>query len=246
MTVGLIGYGRFGTFAAAHLARKADLVVFDIKKRRVRFASPRIKAAPLRGVASCDVVVLAVPISAMQRVLRAIVPFVRPSALVVDVCSVKMFPVRWMREILPSSVNILGTHPLFGPDSASDTLRGHTVVLCPVRLPEASLRKIVTLLRATGLRCTTMTPQAHDKFMAETLVLAQFVGRVVARTRVKRHPFGTRSYSSLLNLAQTADNDTRELFHDMVKFNPYAVPILRKLLRAQRLIVNELGVALHR
>ncbi len=244
MTIGLVGYGRFGKFAAVHLARRAKVLVFDIKKWREGFPSSRIKAAPLNVVASCDVLVLAVPISAMQRVLRAIVPFVRPSALVVDVCSVKMFPVRWMREILPASVNILGSHPLFGPDSASATLRGHHVVLCPVRLPPAQLRKIVTLLQSTGLLCHTMRPQAHDRFMAETLLLAQFVGRVAARTPVKKHPFSTRSYASLMNLAQIADNDTRALFHDMVKFNPYAVPVLRKLLRAQRLILNELGISL--
>jgi prephenate dehydrogenase len=245
VTIGLIGYGRFGAFAAAHLARKADLLVFDPKQPRGPFPSPRIKAAPLKDVASADVVVLAVPISALQRVLRAIVPFVRPSALVVDVCSVKMYPVRWMRALLPSSVHILATHPLFGPDSASDTLRGHHVVLCPVRLPKRYVRKTVTLLQGAGLQCTTMTPRAHDRFMAETLLLAQFVGRVVARTRTKRYPFGTRSYSSLMNLARTADNDTRELFHDMVKFNPYAVPVLRKLLRAQTGILHELRVHLH-
>ncbi len=245
MTIGLIGYGRFGAFAAAHLARKADLLVFDTKQRRGPFPSPRMKTASLRAAASCEVVVLAVPISALQRVLRAIVPFVRPSALVVDVCSVKMYPVRWMRAILPSSVHILATHPLFGPDSASDTVRGHHIVLCPVRLPRIRLRRTVSLLRRAGLQCALMTPRAHDKFMAETLLLAQFVGRVVARTRTKRYPFGTRSYSWLMNLARTADNDTRELFRDMVRFNPYAVPALRKLLRAQTRILHELRMQRH-
>jgi prephenate dehydrogenase len=243
VTVGLIGYGRFGAFAAAHLARQANVLVFDKKKRYGAFPSRRMRAAPLSVVAASDVVVLAVPISALRETLQGIVPFLRSAALVVDVCSVKALPVRWMREILPSSVRILATHPLFGPDTAGDSLRGHHVVLSPVRVPQALLRKIVARMRAAGLHCTTMTPAAHDTFIAETLVLAQFVGRVVARTPVRRYPFSTRSYSYLMKLAQIADNDTRELFQDMVKFNPYAMPVLRKFLRAQTGILRELRIA---
>jgi len=33
-------------------------------------------------------------------------------------------PVRWMRELLPPDVAILGSHPMFGPDSAAESLQG--------------------------------------------------------------------------------------------------------------------------
>lgn len=243
MTIGLIGYGRFGEFAARYLAKRTQVLVFDVKKSR-KFPSRRIRAADLPLVAGQRVVVLAVPISALQATLRAIVPFVKPGSLIIDVCSVKMYPVRWMRSLLPPTVFILGTHPLFGPDSATGSLRNHRVVLCPVRIPRTLLNAVYRHLGSMGVVCIRMTPAAHDRFMAETLLLAQCVGRMVAQTEVRHHPYGTASYERLMNLARTADNDTRELFHDMVKYNPYAVGVLRRLLRAQRKVLNDLPVRL--
>jgi len=244
VTIGLIGYGRFGKFAAEHLAKRAHVLVFDVKRNRGKFPSRRIRAADLQHVAAQRVVVLAVPISALQATLRAIAPLVMPGSLIIDVCSVKMHPVRWMKALLPPTVFILGTHPLFGPDSATASLRSHRVVVCPVRIARGVLSTVRQHLGAVGVVCTTMTPEAHDRFMAETLLLAQCVGRVVAQTDVRHHPYGTASYERLMNLAQTADNDTRELFHDMVKYNPYAVGVLRRLLRAQRKVLKDLPVRL--
>ena len=45
----------------------------------------------------------------------------KENAVIVDVCSVKEYPVQWMRELLPANVSILATHPMFGPDSAADS-----------------------------------------------------------------------------------------------------------------------------
>ncbi len=41
-----------------------------------------------------------------------------PDVLVMDTCSVKTHPVGLMERMLPATISILGTHPMFGPDSA--------------------------------------------------------------------------------------------------------------------------------
>ena len=35
-----------------------------------------------------------------------------------------------MQELLPQDVSILATHPIFGPDSAADSLKGRKIALC--------------------------------------------------------------------------------------------------------------------
>ena len=48
-----------------------------------------------------------------------------------DFTSIKVGPVEAMRKFAPKDVEILGTHPMFGP--TIPTIRGQTVILVPVK-----------------------------------------------------------------------------------------------------------------
>ncbi len=240
MTVGIVGYGRFGKLVAGYIAGQSRVLVFDQAKKRLSPSQSKIRRASLQKVAACPVVILAVPISSMYEALMQISPHVQPGALIIDVCSVKIGPVKWMRDILPRNTYILGTHPLFGPDSAGDSLEGHRVVLCPVRLPRPLLAGIAGLLRKRGLNVKVMSAARHDKEMADSLFLTQLVGRWISAAGFVEREYSTNSYSALMKLVRIADNDTRELFRDMYVHNPYAASTLKKLMRAQKRIVNDL------
>jgi prephenate dehydrogenase len=241
MNVGLVGYGRFGKLAAIHLARHAEVFVFDRKRFTSRLPSRRIHRASLERAASQPVVILAVPVSSLRQTLLAIRSHVQPGAIIADVCAVKAFPSRWMRKILPPSVNILGTHPLFGPDSASGSLRGHTIVLCPVRMPVSLLEKTRRMLRQAGLRPAIMDPDKHDKMVAETILLTQYIGRLVGHARLGRWGLATKSYTSLLSVVEVAIHDSPQLFSDMVRYNKYARRCISALRGAHRQLLIELG-----
>ncbi len=240
MTVGLIGYGRFGKLAARYMSKRARVVVFDRQLKRARFPSRRIRRGSLAEVAHQEIVVLAVPISSLRKSLLSIRSSLRPSTIVIDVCSVKVQPARWMKELLPSDVHILGTHPVFGPDSADSSLKGHRVALCPVRIPGNLLNKVTAVLKDEGLVPKVMTADQHDRMMAQSLFLTQFVGRVVSRSALRRHDFSTSSYADLMKIVETADNDTRELFRDMFRYNTYAIRVLEKLVSAVPRVLNDL------
>lgn len=242
MTIGLIGYGRFGRLTAKLLARHARVYVYDTRRVRGKSLPRNIEIKPLTIVASQKLVVLAVPISALESALREIRPFVNPGALVLDVCSVKSRPVRWMRHILPHSTNILGTHPLFGPDSVSSSLRGRKIVLCPVRIPEPLLRRVKKVLGGEGLEVSIMTPAEHDRMVAETLLLTQYVGRLVHWTGVQKWRRSTLHYEKLLDLVHVAERDSVELFKDMWNYNPYAVRMGRNLDLARKRLRRELAL----
>ena len=149
MNIALIGYGRFGRFAATHLCKDFRVSIADTRKgERVDRGAHRVS---LDEAASKPIVILAVPINQLRAVLVEIAPSLQPRTLVIDVSSVKEQPVRWMKSLLPQNISILGTHPLFGPDSATHGLKGHTITLCPVRIPGKQFLHVTRYLRAHGL-----------------------------------------------------------------------------------------------
>jgi prephenate dehydrogenase len=239
VTVGIVGYGRFGRLAAAYAAKRTRVLVFDPLLKPGRVMQRRVRAGTLHEVASQQIVVLAVPVSSLRQVLFSIRKILRPATLVLDVCAVKTKPVVWLEDILPDNVSILGTHPLFGPDSAGESLQGHRVYLCPVRIAKQLLRHTIRLLKREGLVVEVVSPALHDKTMAETLFLTQYIGRLVAKTRLPRHEVSTKSYTELMKMVAIADNDSRELFADMLNYNPYARKVWRRLQHAQTTLPND-------
>eukprot|EP01042_Synura_sphagnicola_P012255 gene12255-15597_t len=76
-----------------------------------------------------DIVILAVPVAALSEAIATLRPHLRAGAIVVDVGSVKIGPATTMLAELPEDVEIVGTHPLFGPQSGRDGLDSLVAVL---------------------------------------------------------------------------------------------------------------------
>ncbi len=234
MTIGLIGYGRFGAFVAPLLARRARVVVYDPRHRSAERYPARVSRGRLADAARQDVVLLAVPMSELRGVLFRMRRHLRPGSLVVDVSAAKESPIRWMRRSIPSSVGILGTHPLFGPDSAQGGVRGLTIVLCPVRIGGVQLSTALAELHRAGVKPVFMSPADHDRMMAETILLAQYIGRLVNNAGATRWPPVTKNYGHLLSIVETVRKDTIGLFADMVRYNPHGRRLLRQIESAHR------------
>jgi prephenate dehydrogenase len=114
--------------------KHARVVAFDVADAHVKFArAHKIKLLDLEKVAASDVVILAVPVSAIPAPAQAIAPHIRGGALVMDVASVKIRPAKAMQKFLPKHADIICTHPLFGPQSAKDGLKGHKIVVSNIR-----------------------------------------------------------------------------------------------------------------
>ena len=60
----------------------------------------------------------------LEPVLKEVAPFIKPGALVVDVASVKVKPTGWMEQHVPAHADIVGLHPLFGPQSGKNGIAG--------------------------------------------------------------------------------------------------------------------------
>jgi prephenate dehydrogenase len=234
VNVGLIGFGRLGRLLARHFARDARIFAHDLRLDAKLARSLGAQPATMAEACAQEVVVLCVPMVAFERVVRSIRDLVRPGALVVDACSLKEHPARVMKKHLPRSVSLLATHPNFGPDSAADSLQGHKIVLCRLRMKEADYRAARRFLERKGLEVVEMSPREHDERMASSLVLTHFVGRGLIAYGAKPTGVDTEGYKRLLRILETVQNDTWQLFEDMNRFNAYAAPMRRRFLAALR------------
>jgi prephenate dehydrogenase len=199
------------------------------------------KPATIKYVCSKDVVIISVPISYMQEMLGQIATILKPNALVVDVCSVKVYPTQWMKATLPKTVSILPTHPMFGPDSADETLNGAKIFMCQERIDAEYFKKIRSYLESKGLEVIVGTPDEHDQQIAVSLSLTHFIGRALSSFGAKPLNIDTEGYKRLLHILEVVQNDTWQLFMDMNRFNPYAAESRKAFIKAMESINSKLG-----
>ncbi|MFI5253574.1 MAG: prephenate dehydrogenase/arogenate dehydrogenase family protein [Bacteroidota bacterium] len=228
--IAIIGYGRFGQLATMHLKKKAKLFVAD--KKLISKTPQGVRTLSIEEAAGKKHVVLAVPINQIVNSVKLIAPYLQPGSTVYDVCSVKEQPIKWMCRYLPSSVSIIGTHPLFGPDSAGASLKNRMIAVSPVRTSPTGMKCLKNFLESLHLDIVVMGAEEHDRLMASTLFLTQFVFRGIKHLPLKKHQFTTQNYKILMQLVDAANNDSVEMFRDMYKYNRFARPIPPKLIKS--------------
>ncbi|MDO5647901.1 prephenate dehydrogenase/arogenate dehydrogenase family protein [Paracoccus sp. (in: a-proteobacteria)] len=232
--VSIVGFGAFGQLIARHLRGHARLHICDPVRRGNDLAQ-----VSLRDAARANIVVLAVPVPALEQVLHDLAPHLRPGTVVIDVASVKERPARLMQDILPPDVDIIASHPLFGPASAADGLAGHRLAWCPLR--GMAHRRIGAFLRRAGLRVITTTPAQHDRDMAVVQGLTHLIARSLARLGPAPRRLTTRSFDALIHAAAMVQDDSPELLHTILTLNPHAEPIRRAFLDAANRVVQQAG-----
>ena len=220
-SVGVLGHGRFGSMAVQYLS----------KDRRVRWHDPQVSGgSTLQETVIADVVLLCIPIRSLPKVCEQIAPLLRPGQLVVDTCSVKVQPIRWMLEMLPESVDIVGTHPLFGPDSGRNGIEGLKIALCPARGARAP--EVGYYLKSLGLRVVQTTPEQHDREMAETQAVFHLISRAILNTGLSRRELSTPGPELFFELLDSLQHDSMELFLDLESENQFTPGIRRRLIQA--------------
>ena len=221
-SIGIIGFGRFGNLCARYLSNDFSVVVFTRSDKGEAIKACGARPVSFESACHQPIVILCMPISAMRETLQQVAPLLRQDALVVDVCSVKVYPVQWMRELLPASVSILPTHPMFGPDSAASSLDGRKIVLCPERIDNGQYEKIRGWLESQGLVVIKATAQEHDEKIAVSLSLTHFIGRSLSAFGARDLDIDTEGYKRLMHILGVVSHDTWQLFEDMHTYNPYA------------------------
>ncbi|MBW6441129.1 prephenate dehydrogenase [Patescibacteria group bacterium] len=240
MTIGIIGCGDFGSLLASILKKYGKIYVFHYRNDEQIIKKARIigvELSSLENVASCDIVIISTPISKTETIIKSISKLVMPNAIIMDVSSVKVYPCRWLKKYLPKNVNIIGTHPMFGPVSANFNLKkqtwklkNHQIVLCPIRISKNKLSKLKEIFKDLELKIIETTEHEHDKQNAVTLGLVHFLGRSLWQTGIREQEMHTPSFTELLKIYNHTTKDSWRLFYDMNNYNPYAKKIRQKFI----------------
>ena len=225
MEIGIVGFGRFGRFAAEILGKDFPVSVFD---RRPLSGQSGGRFAPLREVACKPCLLLCVPISQMERICRRLAPLLSPGQLVMDTCSVKEEPLGLMLDLFPKSVEVLGTHPLFGPETGRHGIAGLELVLCPGRGNRVG--KVKQYLETLELKVTVTTATEHDRAMARTQALFHFLAQGFSRMHVGPDTLATPGPAQLFRAFRDVRADSRQLFRDLQQVNRFAPAQRKKLI----------------
>lgn len=220
-SLGIIGFGSFGQFAVKWLKPHFDISVYDVCDKGDIADELGVRWSSLQDSCECDVVVFGVPLEFLEDVLKESVSFFRAGTLVMDVTSVKIKPAKLMADILPEDVDVVATHPLFGPKSGKNGIEGLNIALCDVRGDR--LAEVADFCRdVLKLNVIETTPEKHDQEAGYVMGLTHFIGQALNMLEVPECKQTTSSYEHLMALKDLLSLDSMDLFKTIQKDNPYA------------------------
>jgi prephenate dehydrogenase len=225
--LGIIGFGAFGRLMAQHLHPHFTLYAYDPAGGE---AAPGVTLADIATVARCAIVVLAMPVDRIAEAIAAINPHLQPGTLVMDVGSVKVRPAEAMRRLLPEYVDIVGTHPLFGPQSARDGIAGLKIAVCPIR-GRVAFRVAAFLRAALRLQVYITTPETHDQEAATVQGLTHLIAKVLVSMEPLPTRLTTASFDMLMRGVDMVRYDAPEVFMAIERANPYSAAVRERFFR---------------
>ena len=238
-----MGFGRFGKMAYNYLRRDKKVRVYNHNPEKIRDIPER---ATLEETLSSQLIVLCVPISAMEPFCQKMAPFLHPGQIVLDTCSVKVKAVEWMLSHLPETVEVLGTHPLFGPDSGKEGIAGLKIALCPARIKEEAYESICRYLEELQLVVIEATPEEHDKQIAKSQAVFHLIAQAMKQLDWGSQAISTPGPETFYRLVKSVQHDTEQLFLDMERENPYAAKWREQFIQQLAGLDRELSEAARR
>jgi prephenate dehydrogenase len=186
-TIAIIGMGLIGTSLGLAL-RAADpqqaplgavhVVGYDQQHAHARAARGRLAIDEVArsleaAVRAAQLVIIAVPVQAVQPVLADLAPLLAPGTVVTDVASTKGAVCGWARDLLPATVDFVGGHPMAGKEQAGpeaavgELFQGAIYCLTPdARARAEALTLVEALVVSVGARPYFIDPAEHDAYVA--------------------------------------------------------------------------------
>ncbi|MGA2781707.1 MAG: prephenate dehydrogenase/arogenate dehydrogenase family protein [Smithella sp.] len=169
----------------------------------------------------CNVIVVAVPISATAGIIKEVGPLLTKDKLLMDLTSLKTEPVKLM--LANSKAEVIGCHPLFGPQLKDAS--GQNVVLCSVR-GKKWLGWLKKVFKKNKMAVWESTPEKHDKMMAIVQALNHFntitLGVALAQTNIELaeiNKFSTPIFRTKLDIIKKVFVESSELYIDIITKN---------------------------
>ncbi|MEQ1536003.1 MAG: prephenate dehydrogenase/arogenate dehydrogenase family protein [Burkholderiaceae bacterium] len=155
----IVGYSK----SPSTTAKALQLGVIDVEA-----------ASALQAVSGSDIVLIAVPVAAIEGTFKAIKHMITPDMLIMDVGSTKTDVVEAAQRILGSLVgSFVPAHPIAGKEVSGvenadvNLYKDRQVIFTPIgRTLTAQLSRAQSVWTALGSKVQSMSPEAHDAAFA--------------------------------------------------------------------------------
>ena len=211
-TVGIIGFGLIGSSIAHNIRNKnlaSNIICLDTDQNVCDTAldlglADHASTKP-DIIAQCDLIILAVPVGAMEHVMRVIIPFIKDKTIITDVGSVKMAVIEKIEKLCPDTIEFIAGHPVAGTEFSGpeagfeDLFKDKLWLLTPSdKTSTVAIDKIKDFCRLMGAIVHIMQPKIHDKTLAMTSHLPQLISYMIMNA---------------------ADDLGRDLNHDVISYS---------------------------
>ena len=254
MRVGILGLGLIGGSMARAYALEGHTVLACEKDEQM------LSFAMLAGavhetlrpdtIGSCDLILLAIYPAGSAAWLEENAKYIRPDALVMDLCGVKR---EICRKCFPLAeqygFTFVGGHPMAGSQfsgfkySRSGLFRGQPMVLVPPRLDDMELLdRCRNLLAPCGFGMfSATTAEDHDRMIAFTSQMPHILSNAFIKSpTAKNHKgFSAGSYKDLTRVAWLNPRMWAELFLENKDFTLYELDTYIESLNAYRKALAE-------
>ncbi|MBI2216377.1 MAG: prephenate dehydrogenase/arogenate dehydrogenase family protein [Candidatus Rokubacteria bacterium] len=175
--IGLLGGSVAKAARAASLAREIVGIARDPRRVEAALrdgALDRVTDDVGSGVRDAELVVLAAPVLANERLLERVWAAATDGALITDVGSTKAGLARAAGRLHATRrLGFVGSHPMAGSEQSgygaarADLFRGALVIVTPTETTEPRVVKAVSeLWERVGARVATLDPDTHDRVVA--------------------------------------------------------------------------------
>lgn len=186
-TVRIVGAGLLGS-SIGHALRSlgVDVVLHDASPSQLRLAIDYGAGRAVRDDDSPSLIVVAVPPDVTADVIQQELERF-PGAVVTDVASVKLEPLRTLQERGVDLTHYIGSHPLAGRErggaiaARADIFIGRPWVVCrDAETPASDLALVEGLALDLGAMPLEMSPEEHDRAVALVSHVPQLVASLLA------------------------------------------------------------------
>jgi prephenate dehydrogenase len=125
------------------------------------------------AVERASMVIIATPVLAIRDILRQIAAHLPAQCIVTDTGSTKMEVMEWAQDLLPSTVDFIGGHPMTGKEisgldgAEAELFNGCIYCLTPKsNASSEAVQSMTRLVRRVGANPLFIDPAEHDNFVA--------------------------------------------------------------------------------
>ncbi|CAL5404695.1 unnamed protein product [Camellia sinensis] len=235
LKIGIIGFGTFGQFLSKTMIKQGHSITATSRSDHSQLCHD-LGISFYRDMdrfleAENDVILLCTSILSLSNVVNSIpLHRLKRPTLFVDVLSVKEHPKEVLSQVLPPELDLLCTHPMFGPESGRDSWEGLNFMYDRVRIrDEAVCSSFLQIFARKGCKMLEMSCEEHDKLAARSQFLTHTIARVLSEMKVESTPIDTKNFQTLVQLKETTMNNSYDLFSRLFIHNKYAQEELKNL-----------------